>query len=88
MFDDDMENVVLIKKNRPEWQKGKLNGVGGKIENNETPLYAMIREFQEETGCKTESSIWHHVCTLRFSYAEIEFFAGKDIVDLHINNLN
>lgn len=27
----DMDKVVLIKKNRPDWQKGKWNGVGGKI---------------------------------------------------------
>ncbi len=42
--------VVLIKKNRPEWQAGFLNGVGGHIEVGETPLNAMVREFKEETG--------------------------------------
>ena len=42
--------VVLIRKNRPAWQKGRLNGVGGKIEEGEDPLDAMHREFHEETG--------------------------------------
>jgi 8-oxo-dGTP diphosphatase len=42
--------VALIKKTKPEWQKGFLNGIGGKIEAGEEPLIAMIREFQEETG--------------------------------------
>lgn len=50
MFDDEMKHVLLIKKNRPEFQKGKLNGVGGTIEEGETPLQAMEREFKEETG--------------------------------------
>lgn len=43
------EHVILIKKQKPEWQKGKWNGVGGKIEAGESPLAAMIREFKEET---------------------------------------
>jgi 8-oxo-dGTP diphosphatase len=48
MFKDD--RVLLIRKNKPDWQKGRLNGVGGKIEPGELPLNAMIREFEEETG--------------------------------------
>ena len=49
-FNLDTTRVVLIKKNRPDWQKGKLNGVGGKIETGESAYRAMIREFEEETG--------------------------------------
>lgn len=41
--------VLLIEKKRPEWQKGKINGIGGKIESMESPGHAMIREFKEET---------------------------------------
>lgn len=41
---------MLIKKTKPEWQRGKLNGVGGKIEAGETPHQAMLREWKEETG--------------------------------------
>lgn len=49
-FSNDMCNVALIKKNKPEWQNGLLNGIGGKIEPNELPIDAMQREFMEETG--------------------------------------
>lgn len=49
-FSVDMGNVALIKKNKPEWQNGLLNGIGGKIEPNEIPIDAMRREFIEETG--------------------------------------
>jgi 8-oxo-dGTP diphosphatase len=49
-FDSTFEQVVLIWKNKPSWQKGKLNGVGGKIEKGEPPLNAMRREFHEEAG--------------------------------------
>lgn len=50
LFDRDASSVVLIHKQKPEWQKGFLNGVGGKIEPSENPLAAMVREFAEETG--------------------------------------
>jgi 8-oxo-dGTP diphosphatase len=36
LFDPSQKDVVLIKKLKPEWQKGKLNGVGGKIEEGES----------------------------------------------------
>lgn len=42
--------VVLMLKNRPKWQAGQWNAVGGKIEPGETPAQAMRREFREETG--------------------------------------
>lgn len=29
----DLQNFLLIRKTHPEWQKGKLNGIGGKIES-------------------------------------------------------
>ena len=44
-----IKRVALIKKTHPEWQKGLLNGIGGAIEFGETPIDAMIREFEEET---------------------------------------
>lgn len=50
LFSEDSDYVVLIHKNRPDWQKGKLNGVGGKIEPGESMYAAMRREFLEETG--------------------------------------
>ena len=78
MFDDEVQNVCMIIKNRPEWQCGLLNGIGGKIEDGESPLEAMVREFSEETGCNTIASTWQHVATLRFPYVELEFFAGKN----------
>jgi 8-oxo-dGTP diphosphatase len=58
MFSEDKQFVALIEKNRPAWQAGKLNGIGGKIEKDETPRAAMRREFQEETGVNTHEDDW------------------------------
>lgn len=78
MFQEDQ--VLLIQKDRPEWQRGKLNGVGGKIENYEDIYQAMCREFKEEVGIHTNERDWKHVldfecpdCRVHFlkSYGEI-----------------
>jgi 8-oxo-dGTP diphosphatase len=58
MFSDDCRQVALIRKNHPEWQAGKLNGIGGKIKEGELPIDAMWREFGEETGYKTNIRQW------------------------------
>ena len=50
MFSSDKKHVLLIEKKRPVWQEGKLNGIGGHIEEGETPNEAMVRECKEETG--------------------------------------
>ena len=44
------EKVLLVEKDRPAWQSGKLNLVGGKIEEGETPEQAALRELKEEAG--------------------------------------
>lgn len=61
-FSEDREKVVLIHKNRPDWQAGLYNGVGGKIEDTEFAKDAMRREFLEETGVDVED--WEPFCVL------------------------
>ena len=36
-FSKSGQMVLLIWKNKPEWQRGKMNGIGGKIELGEHP---------------------------------------------------
>jgi 8-oxo-dGTP pyrophosphatase MutT (NUDIX family) len=66
LFDDHdskiYDRVVLVKKNRPLWQAGLYNGVGGRVERDEEPLKAMIREFKEEAGIKIDT--WHEFAVL------------------------
>lgn len=55
----DRRAVLLIEKQTPQWQKGKLNGIGGKVETfDENEDAAMVREFKEETGIVTLTNEW------------------------------
>jgi 8-oxo-dGTP diphosphatase len=66
-FDWKRENIVLIEKQKPDWQKGKLNGVGGKLETTDSSIHdAMVREFFEETGVLTQKQDWTHYATMSF----------------------
>ncbi|MGJ0355084.1 NUDIX domain-containing protein [Aliarcobacter cryaerophilus] len=46
----DNKEILLLKKNNPDWQKGLYNGIGGKVELNTTPLEIIIKKCQEELG--------------------------------------
>lgn len=48
--DLDRHAVLIQKKDRPAWQRGKLNLPGGRIEPGESPSFAARREIGEETG--------------------------------------
>lgn len=64
VFDKELEHIYLIRKNRPSWQENMLNGIGGHIESNESPVSAVVREFIEEASVKINSEDWHHIATL------------------------
>lgn len=77
-FSHDRKDIILIQKQKPEWQKGKYNGVGGKIEESDScPLEAMIREFLEETGVDTSPEDWSLYATMTFND---DIMGGKAIV--------
>lgn len=65
-FNSRRDKVVLVKKDRPEWQKGFFNGVGGKLEKFETASDAMSREFEEETGVSIPVAGWELFTTMVF----------------------
>jgi 8-oxo-dGTP diphosphatase len=75
LFDPTLSKVVLIRKQKPEWQDGLLNGVGGKIGDvhaKETPLQAMHREFKEEAG--VEGLEWTQYLNLKTPHSDLYFF--------------
>lgn len=77
LFSPDLESVALILKNRPAFLEGKLNGIGGHVEEDESPMSAVIREFEEETGLATAREDWTLVDVGNFKDgARIATFGG------------
>lgn len=54
-------DVLLIRKNRPDFMAGKLNGIGGEVEQGESLVDAMIREFADRADILTSPLDWRHV---------------------------
>ena len=79
LFSPDRSRVLLIRKRRPAWQAGKLNGIGGKVEPGETPYDAMRREFREEAAL--DIADWHEVLALSGPDWRGHFFRSFGDVD-------
>lgn len=76
---DGLGNVLLLQKNRPDWQKGKLNGIGGHVEEGESYDAAMAREFAEEAGL---NPVFEHFATLRGEHYSIGCYRAEDATAL------
>lgn len=61
IFNSDQTKVLLVHKRKPAWQQGRLNGVGGKIEEGEDPLACIVREVSEETALNIAKEEWVYV---------------------------
>lgn len=89
LFNDDASEVVLIRKRRPEWQAGKLNGVGGKIEDRDWSARAVPDVTDSEAvhaAAVLEAMIreffeetgvvipdWHHFASLTWEEGVVHF---------------
>ena len=87
VFDVSMSNVLLIRKRRPEWQAGLLNGCGGKIAPGESDLSAMERECLEETNLHIPENEWTRCVDLYGGHPDHDgyrvafFFASADLTN-------
>jgi 8-oxo-dGTP diphosphatase len=84
------DEVLLINKLRPDWQIGKLNGLGGKVEKGEIWKDAMIREFKEECGLVIEEWIYKiHITRVAaeviiFTAIARDLYAAESLTDEEI----
>lgn len=75
------EKVLLLNRNKAPWM-GRWNGVGGKLEGNETPRQAMHREIKEETGL--HSLDLHFKGLITWSDVEQTYFGGLYLYLAHL----
>jgi len=75
IFDQAFSRVLLMHKQRPDWQEGRLNGVGGKIEPGEQSLACIVREAREETGLQTAVKEWICVGEIKSDSYSVDVYA-------------
>lgn len=76
LFSEDNTKVALIRKLKPNWMIGLLNGIGGKIElQDDSPLAAQIREFKEEAGVVIDN--WEEFCKIEGEDFWVYFFKAN-----------
>ena len=79
IFDKKLQRILLIKKNKSpkglgDKMVGLLNGLGGKIEPNETPVHAMTRELKEEADMDIPEERWTQYCKLNAKFGVVYCF--------------
>ncbi len=66
----DRDEFLMLHRNSPDrpgdYHAGKWNGLGGKLELNESPLQAAVRELHEESGLSLPSEAFRPVGVLLF----------------------
>ena len=85
-FNGEADRVALIRKNRPSWQAGKLNGIGGKVEPGESALQALEREFAEETGVTLAAHKWQQIAQAQDDERRIIYFRCFDDAMLRVTS--
>ena len=75
IFNEELDKVLLIEKTKgPCNMTGRLNGIGGKIEENEEPKNAMSRECFEETGINIFPNEWVNFADLDAEFGFVNCF--------------
>lgn len=89
IFNVPQDKVLMIRKINPQWQRGLLNGIGGKVDpedyNFPDPFHnAMVRECNEEAGLNID---FNYFLTIQNENFKIKFYKSiipdcliKDVV--------
>lgn len=80
IISDDAQKILLTLKDRPAWQAGKLNLVGGKVEDGELIYDSAVRELFEETGICVSSLIWDSARFDKLDFSEDRFLDTSGLV--------
>jgi 8-oxo-dGTP diphosphatase len=74
IFRAEFTEVLLMTKMRPIFQRGKLNGTGGHVEDGELPEVTMAREAYEEVNFQSKPHEWHPVGQINAPSGNVIYF--------------
>jgi 8-oxo-dGTP diphosphatase len=73
-FIESDDRILLLHRQKNKSQGNKWGIPGGKIDKNETPLQAVIREIEEETGYNISKQSIENLGTVYIEYNEKDHF--------------
>ena len=79
IFNQNKNSIYLTKRRQKDHLNNYWEFPGGKIEKDETPTAALLRELYEEIGIKVSVSLLLHINTFKYSdrIIKINFFLIK-----------
>lgn len=77
VFDKNLQKVLLVHKLSPPWQKGKLNGLGGKKEFGEKSIDCIVREVKEEASVTISKKNWIYIGRIQEGESLVDFYITK-----------
>jgi 8-oxo-dGTP pyrophosphatase MutT (NUDIX family) len=72
------DNQVLLAMKKRGFGSGKWNGYGGKVQKDETPIIAAIRELEEESGLVADDKDLRQIALVRF------YFDGNPVFECYV----
>ena len=70
------KSKVLLQVAKAPWMQNRWNGIGGHIEEDETPIQTMLRETEEEIGIGKYCN-WKHRITMLCPGGTVFIFSTK-----------
>ena len=77
IFDKTLTKVLLVHKERPEWQKGRVNGIGGKYEAGESAEDCISRETFEEAKLEIPPESWVYIGAMHQQIGDVGILTTK-----------
>lgn len=74
VFNAQLTQVLLIRKQKPVHHAGKLNGLGGKVEPAESHRRGVCREVAEEAGLVVPARQWRRFGTIKWTVWQVSLW--------------
>lgn len=76
VFTPGLSEVLLIEKNKPDFHKGLLNGLGGKNLENESDIACASRELKEESNLIIPEQNWKYYAHFHWQSWDVPVMAA------------
>jgi len=84
VYNEEKDKILMCKRAKEPY-KGKLNLVGGKVEENEEDLFAAYRELKEETGISKDDIELKHIMDFDYKLQDMKLEVFSGVLNKKVN---